>query len=104
MSPRKTRLRLAANLYRAGFAPAGSPPRGFRSVDCCLHHFLLSQAFLAPIAWHLRRRRRRRREIPVGPSDEVVLADLALQRDSDTSRSVPTEPRTASAEPCDSGF
>ena len=33
MSPRKTRLRLVASLYRTGFAPAGSPSEGFSSVD-----------------------------------------------------------------------
>ena len=69
--PRKTRFRLVANLYRAGFGPAGSPPRGFRSGDDCLHRFPLSQAYpgaqrLAPISrtWfdrtqeHVARRRR----------------------------------------------
>ncbi len=45
MSPRKTRFRLVASLCRAGFVPAGSPMRGFRSVDCRLHRFPLSQAY-----------------------------------------------------------
>lgn len=42
--PRKTRFRLVASLCRAGFTPAGSPTRGFRSVDDSLHRFPLSQA------------------------------------------------------------
>lgn len=53
ISPRKTRLQLVASLCRAGFAPAGSPPRGFRSAGYCLHGFLPSQASLAHIARHL---------------------------------------------------
>jgi hypothetical protein len=44
IGPRKTRFRLVANLCRAGFSPAGFPLKGFRSVDYCLHRFLLSQA------------------------------------------------------------
>jgi hypothetical protein len=43
--PRKTRFRLVANLCRAGFGPAGSHLKGFGSVDGCLHHFPLSQAY-----------------------------------------------------------
>ncbi|MEA2559533.1 MAG: hypothetical protein QOH06_1037 [Acidobacteriota bacterium] len=45
ISPRKTRFRLVANLCRAGFSPAGSQLKGFRSVDNCLHRFPLSQAY-----------------------------------------------------------
>jgi len=45
IGPRKTRFRLVASLCRAGFGPAGSPVRGFRSVDCRLHRFPLSQAY-----------------------------------------------------------
>jgi hypothetical protein len=42
--PRKTRLRLVASLYHAGFAPAGSPTEGFPSVRNYSHRFLLPQA------------------------------------------------------------
>ena len=45
ISPRKTRFRLVASLCRAGFAPAGSHLKGFRSVSYCLHRFPLSQAW-----------------------------------------------------------
>jgi hypothetical protein len=43
--PRKTRFRLVASLCRAGFSPAGSHLKGFRSVDGRLHRFPLSQAY-----------------------------------------------------------
>jgi hypothetical protein len=42
-------------------------------------------------------------DIAVGPSDEVVLADLALKRDSDAGRGAPSASHAAPAEPCGSG-
>lgn len=45
ISPRKTRFRLVASRYPAGFSPAGSHLKGFRSVDDGLYRFPLSQAY-----------------------------------------------------------
>ncbi|MGH9381893.1 MAG: RES family NAD+ phosphorylase [Thermoanaerobaculia bacterium] len=96
--PRKTRLRLVASLYRAGFAPAGSHLKGFRSADCCLHRFLLPQAYPgAPNSLSLDRWLQQSRSLAlcvpsaVVPSSTNVLIN-PLHRDAGNLEIVSREP------------